>query len=210
MNLFKEFLTQNGGKGTYVVCDPPFGGRVEPMSQTFKTIGDLHKKWNNLKEEGDQLKFFFIFPYYMESIMKAKSNPPEIEGGLKDFKMSDYKVAYENHPLFVLKSDKQKQGSQIRIFTNVPLNSIKLPECDGYKYCKRCQKWVSQENKHCKICKNCTSKDGRRYRHCKLCQRCVKESWVHCKKCDRCALTSHKCGQRPNVGSCFKCNESGK
>lgn len=194
----------------YLICDPPFGGRVEPMSQTIKHISDLHKKLNKINDIKDELKVFFIFPYYMEAIMREKSNPPNICGGLKELQMTDYKVEYDNHPLFVSKTNNEKQGSQVRIFTNVPLDMIKLPEEDGYKYCKRCNRWVAPENKHCKLCHSCTSKDGRRYRHCKLCERCVKPTWVHCKKCNRCSLENHKCGQKPNIGSCFKCNKTGK
>lgn len=70
---------------------------------------------------------------------------------------------------------------------------IKLPE-DGYRFCKACNKWVSEENKHCKICKACTSKNGETYVHCKICQRCVKPNWRHCQSCKRCALDNHKCG----------------
>ncbi|XP_058808006.1 rRNA N6-adenosine-methyltransferase ZCCHC4 [Phymastichus coffea] len=207
--VFKDFITQNGGKNMYLICDPPFGGRVEPISQTFKTISDLHKKLNKITDSKDELKIMFMFPYFMEAVMKEKSNPSNVCGGLKDLHMTDYKVEYDNHPLFVSKVNNQQQGSQVRIFTNIPLNLVKLPESDGYKYCKRCQRWVSSENKHCKICHSCTSKDGRRYRHCKICQRCVKPTWQHCKKCDRCSLPNHKCGQKPKIGSCFKCNVTG-
>ncbi|XP_012261260.2 rRNA N6-adenosine-methyltransferase ZCCHC4 [Athalia rosae] len=208
-NVFKDFLMQNGGRNIYVVCDPPFGGRVEPMSQTLKTITDLHKKWNNVTTESEGLKIMFIFPYFMEATLREKANPPNVAGGLKELKMSDYKVNYDNHPLFV-KSVDRKVGSQVRIFTNVDLNLLKLPESEGYKYCKRCKKWVSEENKHCKKCKECTSKDGRRYRHCNICARCVKPTWKHCNKCERCTLAVHKCGNAPKItGRCYKCNEFG-
>lgn len=193
----------------YLICDPPFGGRVEPISQTLKHISDLHKKLNKIIDSKDELKILFIFPYYMEAIMREKSNPQNIGGGLKELKMTDYKVGYDNHPLFVLKANSEKQSSQVRIFTNIPLELVKLPEEDGYKYCKRCNRWVAPENKHCKLCHSCTSKDGRRYRHCKLCERCVKPTWEHCRKCKRCTLPTHKCGQKLNIGSCFKCNKTG-
>ncbi|XP_066586535.1 rRNA N6-adenosine-methyltransferase ZCCHC4 [Prorops nasuta] len=208
-NVFKDFVTQNGGKDLILICDPPFGGRVEAMSQTIKAIQDLHKKWNHI-EDTDTLKIIFIFPYFMESIIQQKSNPPLINGGLRELKMADYKVDYDNHPLFITGSSGRKYGSPVRIFTNILLRLFKLPESDGYKYCKRCLKWVSNENRHCKKCKECTSKDGRRYKHCNICKRCVKPTWKHCDTCNRCVLEQHECGQGPKItGLCFKCNQKG-
>lgn len=209
--MFKDFITQNKGKDTYLICDPPFGGRVEPMSYTIKTICDLYKKLNNINSDDFSLKIMFIFPYFMEHILREKSNPPSVAGGLKDLKMSDYKVDYENHLLFISGEQDKKQGSLVRIFTNIPLKLLKLPESDGYKFCKDCQKWVSSENKHCKRCNDCTSKDGRTYKHCKICKRCVKPIWKHCKTCQRCMLQTHICGQVLTIArKCFKCNELGK
>ncbi|KAF3429895.1 hypothetical protein E2986_07265 [Frieseomelitta varia] len=208
--VFKDFLTQNGGKDTYLICDPPFGSRVEPMSWTIKRISDLYKKWNNIENEEDSLKIMFIFPYFMETIMEKKSNPPGVSGGLKDLKMTDYKVFYDNHPLFITGSNATKSPSPIRMFTNVPLNLIKLPKSSGYRYCKICQKWVAKENKHCKKCQECTTKNGLTYKHCNICKRCVKPYWKHCETCKRCIVTKHLCGQKPKVtGKCFKCNELG-
>lgn len=204
VNVFKDFITQNEGEDTYLICDPPFGGRVEAMSHTIRMISDLHKKLNN--NDNISLKVMFIFPYFMETIMKEKSNLPSVAGGLKDLEMSDYKVTYD-HPLFA----SSKQGSPVRIFTNIPLKLLELPELDGYKFCKKCEKWVSSENKHCKMCKKCTSKDGRTYRHCNICKRCVKPIWKHCKICNKCILEKHICGKVPTiVGRCFKCDKLGK
>nr|XP_012222763.1 PREDICTED: zinc finger CCHC domain-containing protein 4 [Linepithema humile] len=210
VDVFKDFITQNEGKNTYLICDPPFGGRVEPISYTLKTISDLHKKLNKINDDNFSLKIMFIFPYFMEHIMREKSNPPSVIGGLRDLKMSDYKVDYDNHPLFMSNKQSKKQGSPVRIFTNISLKLLELPASDGYKFCKDCEKWVSSENKHCKRCKECTSKDGRTYKHCKICKRCVKPTWKHCETCKRCLLEKHKCGQIPNiVGKCFKCNKFG-
>ncbi|CAL7937905.1 unnamed protein product [Xylocopa violacea] len=210
MHVFKDFIMQNNGKDTYLICDPPFGSRVEPISWTLKRISDLHKKWNNIEDENDCLKIVFIFPYFMESIMKQKSNPPGISGGLKDLKMSDYKVSYDNHALFRTDNKTAKLSSPIRIFTNISLNLVELPKSQGYKYCKKCKKWIAKENKHCKICKECTSKNGLTYKHCDVCKRCVKPSWKHCETCNRCTAVNHSCGQKPRTtGKCFKCNELG-
>ncbi|CAK9824439.1 rRNA N6-adenosine-methyltransferase ZCCHC4 [Anthophora retusa] len=210
MHVFKDFVMQNEGKDTYLVCDPPFGSRVEPISWTLKKISDLHRKWNNIKDESDCLKILFIFPYFMEPIMKQKSNPPDVPGGLKDLRMTDYKVFYDNHPLFITDSKPTKLPSPIRIFTNVPLNLVQLPKSDGYRYCKICKRWVFKENKHCKKCQECTSKNGLTYKHCDICKRCVKPYWKHCKTCKRCVVTKHLCYQKPKIiGKCFKCNELG-
>jgi len=211
INVFKDFLTQNEGRDTYLICDPPFGGRLEPISYTIKTISDLHRKLNKHVYENFFLKIMFIFPYFMEHIMKEKSNPSHVTGGLKDLKMSDYKVDYDNHPLFVSERHGRKQGSPVRIFTNIPLNLLELPVSDGYQFCQDCEKWVSSENKHCKKCKECTSKDGQTYKHCDICKRCVKPTWKHCRICKRCTLEKHTCGSMPNIlGRCFNCDKLGK
>lgn len=214
VSVFRDFLTQNQGRDTYLICDPPFGGRVEPMSYTIKLIFDLHRKLND--NDNVTLRIMFMFPYFMERIMREKSNPPSVGGGLRDLKMSDYKVDYDNHPLFVPPSEARggarRRGTPVRIFTNIPLRLLELPASDGYRFCERCERWVAGENRHCERCDACTSKDGRRYRHCELCGRCVKPTWRHCETCGRCALAAgHACGRAPSVvGRCFGCNELGE
>lgn len=209
-HIFKEFLTQGSGKDFYVVCDPPFGGRVEPISQTIKCIADNHIKWNNIKTTDDELKIMFIFPYFMESIIKLKSNPHGIPGGISYLEMTDFKIEYDNHPIFQEKLSLSKKTSPVRLFTNVKLSLINLQEMVGYKYCNTCDRWVSKENNHCNICNKCTSKDGRPYKHCNLCKRCVKCSWKHCEFCKRCALKNHDCNQRPKkVENCFQSSTKG-
>lgn len=87
--------------------DPPFGGRVEPLADTVNTIIKEYQKINNSK---DKLPVFWIFPYFMET---------HILNSLPDFVMLDYKVDYENHPLFTKDKNGRKYGSPVRIFTNV-------------------------------------------------------------------------------------------
>lgn len=97
------------GKHTVLVTDPPFGGRTEPLVQTFNSIRKQYRKFS--KNQHD-LPVFWIFPYFME---------PQIINSLPDFHMSDYKVQYDNHPLFHNEPKGRKQGSPVRIFTNVDL-----------------------------------------------------------------------------------------
>ncbi|CAH0564076.1 unnamed protein product [Brassicogethes aeneus] len=179
--VFEDFIKINSDENLILITDPPFGGRVEPLAQTFDAINKKYKTINNLKKD---LPIIWAFPYFME---------PQIKNSLQNFQMSDYKVEYDNHPLFQDGSKGRKHGSPVRIFTNIDLKLIKLPD-NGYKYCDFCEKWVSNENNHCYLCNDCTSKDGRTYVHCKKCQRCVKPTWQHCIKCNRCAVADHRCG----------------
>jgi hypothetical protein len=89
------------------VLDPPFGGRVEPLAHTINQINQKYKQLN--KTERD-LAVFWVFPYFME---------PQILNSLPDFVMLDYKVDYENHPLFQDGVRARKFGSPVRIFTNM-------------------------------------------------------------------------------------------
>lgn len=208
--LFKDFLTQENGRDMYIVCDPPFGGRVEPISQTIKSITDNHKKWNNIKVADDELKTLFIFPYFMESIIKKKSNPPGIAGGISDLDMTDFKVEYQNHATFQEQLNLAKKPSPVRLFTNIKLSLINLENMIGYKYCSICSRWVLKENNHCDKCGKCTSKDGREFTHCDLCERCVKHTWEHCETCQRCASKIHDCSQRPKiVENSLQCHTKG-
>lgn len=85
--------------------DPPFGGRVEPLAETVNAIMRHYGKFNKGK-----LSVFWVFPYFME---------PHIVNSLPDFVMLDYKVDYDNHPLFTQDEKGRKFGSPVRIFTNV-------------------------------------------------------------------------------------------
>ncbi|XP_068914450.1 rRNA N6-adenosine-methyltransferase ZCCHC4 [Tenebrio molitor] len=194
--FFSDFL-KGSNSDPVLVLDPPFGGRVEPLAHTINQINQKYKQLN--KTERD-LAVFWVFPYFME---------PQILNSLPDFVMLDYKVDYENHPLFQDGVRARKFGSPVRIFTNVDASKIALPVDEGYKFCRDCKKWVSKENKHCSLCNSCTSKDGRSYVHCVKCERCVKPSWQHCEKCNRCCQPDHKCGELVFTQDCFHCKEPG-
>ncbi|XP_039301090.1 rRNA N6-adenosine-methyltransferase ZCCHC4-like isoform X2 [Nilaparvata lugens] len=106
-----------------------------------------------------------------------------------DMVMLDYDVKYTNHKKF----NESDKTSVIRMFTNLDASKFVLPESEGYRYCKKCNRWISKHNKHCFKCKICPSKNGQPYKHCNVCNRCVKQSWQHCHECNRCALTDHPC-----------------
>ncbi|XP_028141323.1 rRNA N6-adenosine-methyltransferase ZCCHC4 [Diabrotica virgifera virgifera] len=195
-DVFIDFLQSDGGKDMVIITDPPFGGRTELISATFKSINNQYQKLNQTQ---NTLPMFWIYPYYME---------PQILNSLPDFSMLDFKVEYDNHQSFQNNSGGRKQGSPIRIFTNVKPSLIKLPSSD-YKHCKICKRWVAKENKHCAACNSCTSKNGVTYVHCEECNRCVKPTWKHCKKCGRCAQVQHSCAKIEFVKECFNCKKSG-
>ncbi|KAF7273449.1 hypothetical protein GWI33_013841 [Rhynchophorus ferrugineus] len=194
--VFNDFLKSTNGENTVLITDPPFGGRIEPLVRTFKTIS---KNYANINGNHNVLPVFWIFPYFMEA--QLLNYMPELH-------MLDYKVEYDNHLLFQNGPKGRKQGSPVRIFTTVDAKLIKLPS-NLYKFCKFCCKWVSKENKHCKICKACTSKNGETYVHCLECQRCVKPNWKHCNACKRCTQPEHICMNISFNGSCFQCKEIG-
>jgi len=196
--VLNEFLQRDGGNGVVLVMDPPFGGRVEPLAETVHEIMGLHRKL--CPNSQTDMIVLWIFPYFME---------PQILASCPDFTMLDYKVDYDNHPLFASGPKGRKHGSPVRIFTNASPKDIPLPEEEGYRYCSICLRWVSEENRHCTQCSACSSKDGRTYVHCNECMRCVKPSWKHCATCKRCCLPSHVCGEFVPSQLCFNCGEPG-
>lgn len=189
----KHYLNFIKNENIVLIMDPPFGGRIEPLSETIYSIErDIQK----IRPE-EKLTILFFMPYFMESHIKNHIN----------LEMADYKVNYDNHSLFT-KEKGRKFGSPVRIFTNIPLNKLKLDSSE-YHFCEFCEKYVYNENKHCYLCNSCTSKDGRTYIHCKKCNRCVKPTWVHCAVCKKCAQPDHKCGENIFKQSCFHCHEKG-
>jgi hypothetical protein len=111
-------------------------------------------------------------------------------------------VTYSNHREF-----SKSKKSIVRMFTDLPNKAFKLPLKLGYHFCDECDRFVSQENRHCWKCGECTSKvaeggwekifckykkktqDGSPFVHCDRCGRCVRKKYKHCRKCANCHLT---------------------
>ncbi|XP_027215045.2 rRNA N6-adenosine-methyltransferase ZCCHC4 [Penaeus vannamei] len=174
-----------------LVSDPPFGGRMELLAHNMKRIEQDWRTARHLDPQ-EQLPVLFIFPYFME---------PQVLHNLSDFVMLDYQIDYDNHPLYSSGPKSMKNGSAVRVYVNQPASLFSFPESEGYHYCKPCNRWVFNNNKHCKKCKGCMSKDGRTYRHCDQCMKCVKPSWLHCTECSRCQPQDHKCKSQGVNGS---------
>lgn len=194
--VLTDFLKLNNGDHTILLIDPPFGGRLEPISQTILAIEKLFQELNSFE---NSLPIMFFFPYFME---------PHIKNYLPNLNMADYKVNYDNHLCFSDGTKGRKYGSAVRIFTNLSLSKIKFNN-DEYHYCDICERYVYNENNHCYLCNSCTSKDGRTYIHCRKCNKCVKPTWVHCVKCKKCCQPDHKCEREEFKQSCFHCHEHG-
>lgn len=190
-STFNEFLCGSHGDKTAIVTDPPFGGLVEVLAFTLRKI---MKIWTD--SQGSKLPVFWFFPYFMEPRMKEV---------LPNLVMLDYKVGYDNHPLYQNTAKGNKKGSPVRIFTNMDPSLIKLPKEEGYRFCDKCQRYISKGNVHCEVCDSCTSKDGSVYIHCDWCEKCVKPSRTHCFQCNQCQLPDHKCGQ--TKAGCHICGE---
>lgn len=64
--------------------DPPFGGRVEPLTYTLQEISDT---WRKICErpEGETIPVIWAFPYFSE---------PYITNLMPELKMHDYQVIY--------------------------------------------------------------------------------------------------------------------
>ncbi|KAI8038357.1 rRNA N6-adenosine-methyltransferase ZCCHC4 [Drosophila gunungcola] len=197
---FEQFLEATSADQLLIVTDPPFGCRTELISHTLRSLRKLHNKINQLPST--PLSIFFIFPYY--SANHIKQEMPEME-------MCDYRINYTNH-LRYTNVGKQSRfcGSPVRMFTNVPLRLLHLPEEEGYKYCQKCDLHTAKENIHCNRCGICASLNGQLYRHCESCDVCVKPNYVHCKNCRRCTQREgHNCSFYQTKQHCWLCGVQG-
>ncbi|XP_061923030.1 rRNA N6-adenosine-methyltransferase ZCCHC4 isoform X1 [Entelurus aequoreus] len=193
----QTFLREGDGEKVVMVADPPFGGLVRPLANSFSLMS---RTWRTLQktltECNMDMPMIWIFPYFFE---------PRIVECFPKFSMLDYQVDYDNHSLYKHGKTGRKQ-SPVRLFTNINPSLFVLPKEEGYRFCAICKRYVSSLNKHCAKCKVCPSKDGRQWRHCSLCEKCVKPSWRHCESCSRCALPDHPCGKSsPEKMGCFNC-----
>ena len=120
----------------------------------------------------------WVYPYFMERQVKTSD---------ASLAMADLRVTYSSHLQYGETDKARKQGSPVRIFTDIPLSSLELSGAEYY-YCDKCRVWRHVSNVHCDTCGTCPSKDGRTYIHCSECGRCVKPTYVHCFKTGRCRL----------------------
>ncbi|XP_003458875.1 rRNA N(6)-adenosine-methyltransferase ZCCHC4 isoform X2 [Oreochromis niloticus] len=191
----KNFLRESDGEKVAMVADPPFGGLVNPLANSFSLLSHTWKKLQSSDSSNANMPMIWIFPYFFE---------PRILECFPSFSMLDYQVDYDNHPLYKHGKMGRKQ-SPVRLFTNLSPRDIILPKEEGYRFCPICERYVSSLNKHCAKCNLCPSKDGREWKHCSTCVKCVKPSWEHCQSCGRCALPDHPCTTREGKEGCFNC-----
>ncbi|CAG2112848.1 unnamed protein product, partial [Medioppia subpectinata] len=185
---FRRFIANSVKEPIVVLIDPPFGGLIDPMAKTIDKISEIWRKYHQISDESIKIPVLLFFPYFNEH--RIKTTIPVLS-------MSDFMVDYENHRKFKATDSGRKFGSPVRIFTNIKLSSIVLPETDGYYYCDYCEKYISENNKHCFECNDCTARDGKPYNHCYQCKRCVKNTWNHCNRCGYCHLIQHSCTRHP-------------
>ncbi|KAM3590515.1 uncharacterized protein V6R79_010997 [Siganus canaliculatus] len=191
----QAFLTDSHSQKAVMVADPPFGGLVKPLANSFSLMSQTWRKLQASDDGNADLPMMWIFPYFFE---------PRIQECLPSLTMLDYQVDYDNHLLY--KHGKTgRKISPVRIFTNIPPKDVVLPKDEGYRFCSVCQRFVWSLSKHCAKCNVCPSKDGREWRHCSACEKCVKPSWRHCQSCGRCALPDHPCGDNQGKEGCFSC-----
>lgn len=194
--MFEHFLENvETSSRICIFTDPPFGCRTELLANTIRRINLIYNRINSLVQH--ILPTFWIFPYFMETYIQKEM--PSME-------MADYRVNYTNHKAYCEESKSLKHGSPVRFFTNVPLNIIRIPPEEDYRFCDKCSKSVLKTNLHCSKCKNCPSKNAATYKHCSFCNICVKPNYKHCYTCGRCTQQQgHNCQLYRKMASCRIC-----
>ncbi|XP_055698792.1 rRNA N6-adenosine-methyltransferase ZCCHC4 [Phlebotomus papatasi] len=195
----RDFLKLKNDSRLAIFIDPPFGCRTELLGECLRKLQELFREvnWGFTQI----LTVFLILPYFMETYVKNEL--PQLE-------MLDYRVNYVNHTNFHDDEDGGRFGSPVRIFTNALPSLVELPADEGYRKCKICSRWVSENNSHCPICQKCPSKNGGPYKHCEKCGICVKSFYRHCNSCNRCTQESnHVCQDYQKNASCWICRQKG-
>ncbi|XP_032590921.1 rRNA N6-adenosine-methyltransferase ZCCHC4 [Drosophila grimshawi] len=197
---FEQFLKCNSDERVMIVTDPPFGCRTELIANTLRSLTRLHNRINNLP--ATPLPIFWVYPYYMANY---------IVDDMPEMQICDYKLNYTNHSRYTNVGESRRcHGSPVRVFTNVPLELLQLPPGEGYKYCRKCERFTAVENVHCDRCGDCCSRNGQSYRHCQLCDLCVKPNYVHCPNCRRCCQReNHNCALYQSKQRCWICGQRG-
>ncbi|KAM9836824.1 rRNA N(6)-adenosine-methyltransferase ZCCHC4 [Aulostomus maculatus] len=195
--VLQTFLSESDSKKVVMVADPPFGGLVKPLANSFSLISQMWRKLQSSDSSNVGIPMMWIFPYFFE---------PRILECLPSLTMLDYQVDYDNHPLYKHGKTGRKQ-SPVRLFTNISPRDIVLPKEEGYRFCPVCERYSL--NKHCTACNTCPSKDGREWKHCSICEKCVKPSWRHCQLCGHCCLPDHPCQKSQGEAGCFNCGSLG-
>ena len=202
-NLFNKHFFSSGGTvklqrfisstkltDVLVVCDMPFGAKIDLIHSSLKRLWRVIG-WDESALPGG-VPTLWIFPYFNRKEIAEKTN----------FIMLQFKVEYE------VKYSRIKRGSPVRVFTNIPLQSFKLPtESNEYKLCKPCGMFVFNRAYHCNKCNSCESADGDSYHHCDICNTCVKESSKHCMRCETCHPARATCLQPLTRYRCHVCKD---
>ncbi len=126
--VYESFLRE-AGDGLLVITDPPFGGKCELIGETLRKIETKWKAVNGFNSDNLELSVMWIYPYFME---------PSIASAYPSLNMCDYKINYTDHRTF--REGGLSRGSPVRLFTNLPLKKVHLPEDEGYRWCPDCER----------------------------------------------------------------------
>jgi len=193
-----------------VVCDPPFGCRLELLAVAVAWLELAWRQANGVKDGSRGLKVILLLPYFLAA---------KVEAALPKLHMLDYQFAYQNHAAYTEAGPRaMKHGSAVRAYTSLPPRRYRLPASEGYRKCEPCQRWVYAAQVHCGVC-GCAGKDGSAYVHCGTCGTCVKGTWQHCDTCGTCK-PEHTCLKLPALslkeaqkgqakGRCHVCGDAG-
>lgn len=185
-NFLANFFRNS--KKVICLCDPPFGIHVAALMRTINSLREMFYAASNnkyVKPFTNQINFFsssmafnsiIFLPYF---IGKHLDNQYSLS-------MVDFKVVFpifwlldlisysgpsghlfQSSRLFPIAKDCGKFFGilfklillpKVRMFTDLPGRSFKLPEEKGYHFCEECDRFVAEANRHCWKCGECTSK----------------------------------------------------